>query len=285
MGPRISRRAFVFGLAGVGAAAAGGALYSRLAEPHWIETSRRKVPLPARKTGEPVRLIHLSDLHASPVVSLEFIADALALAIAEKPDLIALTGDFFTNRVPDRALYAKILRPLTTAAPTFACLGNHDGGPWARSAGGNATIDEALALLRAAGITCVHNECSSLTIRDRAFQMIGVGALWSGMCQPSLAFSRTPARGSATRILLNHNPDAKDALRGHDWDLMLCGHTHGGQLRLPLLGTPFAPVRDKRYVQGLHRWENRWLNITRGVGNLHGLRFNCRPEISVLELL
>ena len=65
---------------------------------------------------------------------------------------------------------------------------------------------------------------------------------------------------------------------------MLCGHTHGGQIRLPL-PAPFAPIRDKRDVHGLHHWENRWMNITRGVGNLHGVRFNCRPELSVLELL
>ena len=66
---------------------------------------------------------------------------------------------------------------------------------------------------------------------------------------------------------------------------MLCGHTHGGQCDLMFLGTPFAPVRDKRFVQGLHRWEDRWIHITRGVGNLHGMRFNCRPEVSLLTLV
>jgi hypothetical protein len=84
--------------------------------------------------------------------------------------------------------------------------------------------------------------------------------------------------------VLCHNPDAKELFRRHDGYLMLCGHTHGGQLRLPLLGTPFAPVRDKRYVEGLHPWAGRWLYTTRGVGNLHGLRFHCPPEVSVLDI-
>jgi predicted MPP superfamily phosphohydrolase len=53
---------------------------------------------------------------------------------------------------------------------------------------------------------------------------------------------------------------------------------------LPLIGAPFAPVNDKRYLRGLYAWENRWLHITRGVGNLHGIRFNCRTEVSVLEI-
>jgi uncharacterized protein len=65
---------------------------------------------------------------------------------------------------------------------------------------------------------------------------------------------------------------------------MVCGHTHGGQIRLPLLGTPFAPVIDMRYVEGLHPWNDRQIYITRGVGNLHGLRFNCPPQVSLLEV-
>jgi predicted MPP superfamily phosphohydrolase len=67
--------------------------------------------------------------------------------------------------------------------------------------------------------------------------------------------------------------------------LLLCGHTHGGQIRLPFVGTPFAPVRDKRFVEGLHQWDGRWMYITRGVGNLHGVRFNCPPEVSLLTLV
>jgi uncharacterized protein len=283
---RLTRRQMLVGLGATAGAAAAGALYTRFWEPHWLELSRVEVRLtPAPRAATPVRVAHLSDFHASPAVSFEFIAQAVALAIAQRPDVIALTGDFFTNRLREPARYAEILSQLAAHAPTFACLGNHDGGPWTRSAGGNATTGEALALLRAAGVTCLHNTGLTLRVRGRALQLVGVGDLWSGMCEPATAFARTPPRGDATRVLLNHNPDAKDLLHPFDWDVMLCGHTHGGQLRLPLLGTPFAPVVDKRFVQGLHRWQERWLYITRGVGNLHGLRFNCRPQVSVLEIL
>jgi predicted MPP superfamily phosphohydrolase len=104
------------------------------------------------------------------------------------------------------------------------------------------------------------------------------------LCQPDAAFANVGPKGSILRILLNHNPDAKDLVRSFEWDLMLCGHTHGGQVRLPLIGAPFAPVQDKRYLHGLYAWDKRWLHITSGVGNLHGLRFNCRPEISLLTV-
>jgi hypothetical protein len=85
--------------------------------------------------------------------------------------------------------------------------------------------------------------------------------------------------------LLAHNPDSKDILGAYPWDLMLCGHTHGGQVRLPIVGPAFAPVRDKRYVEGLKPWNDRLIFVTRGVGNYVGVRFNCRPEVSLLNLV
>jgi predicted MPP superfamily phosphohydrolase len=278
-----TRRNFLRGTFGALAASAGGGAYVRWGEPQWLEVDR--VPVRLSSDGGPrLRVLHLSDLHLSPVVSLAFIARAVSLGLAQRPDVIALTGDFFTNRLRDAARYAEVLARLPAAAPTFACLGNHDGGLWTRRAGGNGTTDEALELLRAARIPCLVNESRTLTVQGRSVQIVGVGDLWSGMCRPAAAFAQTPARDDTWRLVLNHNPDAKDLLRGHDWDLVLCGHTHGGQVRLPFFGTPFAPVADKRYVAGLHRWRDRWLYVTHGVGNLHGIRFNCRPQVSVLEL-
>ncbi|MEO5958673.1 MAG: phosphodiesterase YaeI [Opitutaceae bacterium] len=279
-----TRRNFVRVVVGgvVGAAVGGG--YSRWAEPQWLEVEQVKVRLGDGTPGPVIRVLHLSDFHASPAVSLKFIAKAIALGLAQRPDVVVLTGDFFTDHLTDGALYAEILARLSAVAPTFACLGNHDGGSWSRRAGGAATVDGALELLRSARIPCLVNRSETIVVRGQPIQFIGVGDLWASMCLPAVAFAQTPPRDSAWRIVLNHNPDAKVLLRPFDWDVVLCGHTHGGQIRLPFFGTPFAPVSDKRYVAGLHRWENRWLYVTRGVGNLHGVRFNCRPQVSIVEL-
>ena len=90
--------------------------------------------------------------------------------------------------------------------------------------------------------------------------------------------------GQTPILCLAHNPDAKDALDGLPWDLMLAGHTHGGQVVLPFLGPPVVPVRDRRFVSGLNGWSSRLIYTTRGVGNLYGLRVHCRPEVTLLDL-
>lgn len=281
----ITRRKFLRVVAGSLLTAGGGLAYARGVEPRWLAVTRIRVPLSLPLKATPaLRILHLSDLHLSPVVPLEFIAASIARGVAEKPDLIAVTGDFFTGRAHDVTRYAETLARLSAAAPTFACLGNHDGGRWSRDRGGIAMIESVLNLLSTAGITCLLNESRALVVRGQPVQLTGLADLWSGLFQPEPAFAQNPDRGDAVRLVLNHNPDAKSQLRSFDWDVMLCGHTHGGQVRLPLIGAPFAPVDDKRYLHGLYPWDNHWLHITSGVGNLHGVRFNCRPEVSVLTL-
>lgn len=282
--PPMTRRKFLTGLAALGAGGAATAGYARWIEPNQLEVTTRLVPLAPAKARPVLRVLQLSDLHASAVVPLALIARAIDLGLAHKPDLIALTGDFITTTYDRFADYGRLLARLSAAAPTFACPGNHDGGAWARRAGGYATLAPVRALLNGAGIPCLENEWRALTVAGRRVQLVGAGDFWSGDCTPAAVFPHLPERNEATRIVLNHNPDAKELFRAQDWDLMLCGHTHGGQLRLPFLGAPFAPVVDKRYMEGLHPWEGRWLHTTRGVGNLHGVRFNCPPEVSVLDV-
>jgi predicted MPP superfamily phosphohydrolase len=282
----LSRRNFLRGLVGAISGGAAGAAYMRWAEPDWFEVTHTAVTLPRRSAEgghEPLRVLHLSDLHAyAPWVSLVHIAESVKRGLAQKPDLICLTGDFITLRYDAFAEYVNVLRPLAAVAPTFACLGNHDGGNWARGDGGYGHAENVRELLKASGIELLHNTTRELTARGRRVQLIGVGDWWAGECKPAVAFSSAPPRNGAVRLVLNHNPDAKSAMAAHDWDLMLCGHTHGGQIGIPALARRFAPVADKRFIAGLYPWEGRQLFITRGVGNLHHARLFCRPEVSLL---
>ena len=272
---KITRREFL------GLGALGGLGYMHFGEPNWLGTGRHAVPLDGGG-AQPVTLLQLSDLHASEEVSLDFIGRAVRLGLEAKPDIICLTGDFITRLWEDWDGYAEILAQLPRCAPTFACLGNHDGGVWAEGNGGYSSADDVQGMLARAGVVLLHNASRVVTLRGRTLHLAGVGDCWARQMDARRAFEDVPA--DAQTILLSHNPDTKGALAAFPWKLMLCGHTHGGQLDLPLVGTPFAPIVDRRFVRGLHRWEERWIHITKGVGSLHGLRFNCPPEVSVLTL-
>ncbi len=279
----LRRRRWLWALGLLGLSGGAVAAYTRLCEPRWLEVTHQVVPTRPSE-AKPIRILHLSDLHASACVPLKFVSEAVRLGLAERPDLICLTGDFITKHFTSFEAYAAVLKPLAAAAPVFACLGNHDGGKWAArpSYRGHADHTAVRNCLAASGIKVLLNQSQELTVRDRQIRLVGVGDLWAEEMRGEEAFNGKSS--DACTVLLMHNPDGKDAVAGFRWDLALCGHTHGGQLRLPWLGTPFAPVRDHRYVAGLNRWRDRWIFTTRGVGNLHGVRFNCRPEVSLLHL-
>jgi uncharacterized protein len=277
---RRTRRLFLGGLL---AGMIAPPVWMRWLEPRWLGVDHQDIPLRVVGDGEPLRILHLSDFHASDVVPLEFIERAIRLGLSLEPDLICLTGDYVTTKFADLEGYSQALQLLSFAAPTFACLGNHDGGSWVRPRGGYDATDIVRRLLSGAQIAVLHNASAQVNIRGRRLQIIGLADHWTTEFNCEAAFT-TPAEEGALRLVLSHNPDSKDVLADQPWNLMLCGHTHGGQCDLPFLGTPFAPVRDRRFVRGLHRWQDRWVYITKGVGNLHGMRLNCRPEVSLLTL-
>ncbi len=275
---KMTRRKFL-AMAGIGCV--GGGFYASAIEPHWLSLGQPLVRL-GRSNGPGLRILHLSDLHASAVVSLDFIAAAVRKGLALQPDLICLTGDFITRGYEKLDGYAEVLRLLAERAPTFACLGNHDGGIWAAQRRGYPTTHRVRTLLERAGVVLLHNAARTVRVRGRDVTVVGLGDMWAGELQPALAFAGLDS--GPVRVVLAHNPDARLALQSFDWDVLLCGHTHGGQVKLPLFGPLFLPIRDRRFAEGLHRWQERWVYVTRGVGNLHGIRFNCPPEVTLLTL-
>jgi hypothetical protein len=264
-------------------------------EPHWLELRRYRLESGAAPGQRAVQLLHLADLHASRVVSLDYIGEAIEFGLQTKPDVICVTGDFITHKYDQFDPYRRILSRLSSAAPTFACLGNHDGGQWSAKYWGFKSTAPVSALLRRSGIELLFNRCASLRIGGRNIQIIGLGDWWAGGLDPARAFEEarggpgSPGSGRVEtekpfRIVLSHNPDTKVFLAQYEWDLLLSGHTHGGQFYMPLIGAPFAPVKDKRFIDGMYQWNNRRIHITKGVGNVWGLRLNCRPDVSLITI-
>jgi predicted MPP superfamily phosphohydrolase len=262
---------------------AGGVAYAKAIEPEWLEFTERECPL--RNLTSSLELVHLSDIHASPDVPNSLIEKSLGSAIDARPDIVCITGDFVTGKEGfDARWYASALRRLTAAAPTFAVLGNHDGGPWSKAKGGLPTTVEVRRILEQGGVRLLDNQCQIIRAKSGAeIQVAGVGDLWAQEFEPFKAFS--DAVSETPTIVLSHNPDTKTALGEFRWELMLSGHTHGGQVVAPLLGFNPAPVEDRNYIAGMKPWRDRWIHISRGVGNIGGVRFNCRPEITRIRLV
>ncbi|MCA9754827.1 MAG: phosphodiesterase YaeI [Candidatus Eisenbacteria bacterium] len=305
MARSISRRHFLLG--GTAALAAGGVGYGCGAEPRWLERTEVHLSLSRAWSGK-ARVLHLSDLHRSRFVSLSFLEEAIELGLDSSPDLVCLTGDFVTAADPTSLEgYVDLLRRLSDQAPTVAVLGNHDGGPWCASKGGDDSTDRVRALLEASGVDLLHNRERIVDVPGGRLRLVGVGDLWGEECLPAKAFLSDRVRTDPIReglvppsegdeadeadegdevptLLLAHNPDTKDVAWPFAWDAMLSGHTHGGQVVLPWIGPPFVPVEDRRFIAGLHSWRDRWIYTTRGVGNILGVRVNCRPEVTLLEV-
>ena len=277
-------------LAGIGLLVLG---YMRFVEPRWIRVRITPITLAAAPQGSgkegnrkvTLRVVHLTDFHLSPFVPLAYLENAFRQAAARGPDLICITGDFITDHLAAGDAYASALRILSASAPTFACPGNHDGGVWAHARGGYADTDTLRALLARSGIGLLENADTTLIIRGSRVLVAGLGDLWAVRCDPGAIRADMDTSSAIVKILLTHNPDSKTNAKDLEWDLMLAGHTHGGQMKLPFIGTPFAPVRDRDFVNGLRLYQGNPVYVSPGVGNLHGMRLNCRPEISVLDLV
>jgi len=272
----LTHRKFVLSVGTLALTGTAAGTWMRL-EAESLERVDRQIHLPGLRG--PLRLVQLTDWHASPVVRFAFLRRAVEEALATKPDLVCLTGDFTTDGLRDWQPLRELLAELARAVPTFAVLGNHDGTPGAE----DRLQATTLACLADAGVAVLENRSTIFTKNDVSLRLAGVGDFWRGPFDPAKAFSGVG--GDEPTILLNHNPDARPALMPFPWHLCLCGHTHGGQINLPGLHGRFAPVRDRRFVAGTFDLGDRHLHVNRGLGSIGGVRWGARPELTVFELL
>jgi predicted MPP superfamily phosphohydrolase len=250
------------------ASAAALSTYPLYWEPRWLEVTHKHVPIAGLKRE--IRVLHLSDLHYGFRVPLSLQHAAVTLGLAEKPDLICLTGDYITNNWTDHPIVlVEVFKRLSAFAPTYAIFGNHDVEPLGE-------------ILVTGGVRILDNSSDTIDLGGQRLALVGLGDLWTNGVAAAAAFERCPI--DVPRIVLCHNPDSKDYLRDFVFDLLLAGHTHGGQLVMPGLGPRAYGIRDQSMLAGLHRWRGHWVHVTRGVGSLWGIRFNCRPEVSILRL-
>lgn len=276
---RITRRRFLrwLGLTGGSIAAGGwgGWKYAWHLEPWWLTLERVSVPildLPPSLRG--FNIAQLSDLHWGQDVKEGHIARAVDMALETRPDLCVLTGDYVTHRANDVTGCARELARLAAPHGVYAILGNHDH--WTDA----ETVHQGL---EAAGIPVLRNANVRIPLGDADLWLAGVDDIWERRADLDRALDGIPP--SAVTILLAHEPDYADQVAGRGIALQLSGHSHGGQVRVPLFGAPVLPRHGRKYPSGLRRVGDMWLFTNRGVGLIQpAVRLNCRPEVALIQL-
>ena len=266
----ITRRAVLKGalVAATGTITGAGA-YGYAYERHALEVTRATVPvagLPPALAGLRVGLI--TDIHRSLFVSHDDVAHAVTSLMNEKPELIVLGGDYVTWG--DRAFVepsAHALDPLAAPYGVFGILGNHDDD------------HDMPAALGRNGVQVLKDARTRLTIRHETVDLVGI-RFWTKRQADIAALTR----GSAPMtILLAHDPRRLTEAAALNLPLVLSGHTHGGQIVLPLVGAVAAQKFPT--VAGIGRHHRSTLFVSRGVGTIYvPVRINCPPEVALLTL-
>ena len=289
--PKITRRRFLrTALAG----AAGLALYAGEIERHFIDVTYSDVHIPGLHAAfDGMRIAQLSDIHLDIYTEPFFLHHAVNRINQLNPDMIFLTGDFITgvhgmhryhrlNRFGQAAAWqcAGILKNL--ACPhRYAILGNHDVYV------GAGVVTEALTHN---AIPVLRNAATPIERNGARFWLAGIDDPVEGTPVPDLAVPESIRNiPGEPVVLMCHAPDYVDTLlaqpAGQAVSLMLSGHTHGGQVRLPFVGALSLPPLGKKYVEGWFRLRNLQLHVNRGLGTVGvPFRFDCPPELSMLTL-
>ena len=213
----------------------------------------------------------LTDLHRSDTVTHEMADHAVQALLNEQPDLIVLGGDYVTwgggraRRFVTPA--AEALKPLTAPHGVFAVLGNHDDD------------HDMPVALTANGFTVLRDARTRISVRGEPVDLAGI-RFWT---RKVADIARVLKGASTNLILLAHNPARLPEAASLAVPLMLCGHTHGGQIVLPGLGAVAA--REFPVVEGQARRESTTIFVSRGVGTVYlPIRLNCPPEVAILTL-
>jgi predicted MPP superfamily phosphohydrolase len=257
------------------------AAWSLFVEPDQLVVARETIALPRWPDAlDGLRVVAISDIHAgAPFVDAAKLRRLVAAANSERPDLVVLLGDYVIQGVlggqfiaPEQAV--RELGALRGRLGVYAVLGNHDH--WLDAPRVRRSFESA-------GIQMVDDKAVHLEQPGRGFWLVGIHDIWTGW--PDVARLLRQVSSGEPTLAITHNPDIFPALPA-SVDLLFAGHTHGGQVRLPLLGAPIVPSSyGQRFARG-HVIENgRHLFVTSGVGtSVVPARFGVPPEIALVVI-
>jgi predicted MPP superfamily phosphohydrolase len=267
----------------------GGLVYAREVEPYWVAIERVELTLPRLAPPfDGYRIAQISDIHLDGWMTPERLEHIVDLLNEQEPDLVAITGDFVAVSADYISGLTEPLRRLRAPDGAVAVLGNHD------------YLNDADAVRRAlslAGIVDVSNAVYTLRRDEAVLHLCGVDSVMAGYDRLDEVVSALEDAEPGCAVLLAHEPDfADESAATGGFDLQLSGHSHGGQVNIPFLGSPlvrilpllgasFVPPLIYKYPRGLYKMGEMYQYTNRGLGVVYArFRLNCRPEITVFTL-
>ncbi|HUP44631.1 MAG TPA: metallophosphoesterase [Thermoanaerobaculia bacterium] len=239
-----------------------------------IEITRHEVfidGLPAAFEG--YRIAFLTDTHVARFVRRRYYEEVVAQTNRAEPDIILLGGDFVSFHRDIPLMANALIGELHARDGMYAVLGNHDY--WA---GG----DDVRSAMTDRGVEFIINRSVMLRRGGAELPLVGIDEVYRGEPDLDAAFA---GLAHGPRIGVTHHPDLIGDLGDCRLDLLVCGHTHGGQIRFPFFGAVVVPSRyEARYASGFHRVRNVLMYVSRGIGAVPPLRILCRPEIATFTL-
>jgi predicted MPP superfamily phosphohydrolase len=254
------------------------ASYPVVVERHLILTNHYRLPVPHLPPAfAGFRIVHLTDLHYGVPVSLAVIRGVIQRVNRLDRDLVVCTGDYVHERGTTTELDAvwPLLADLHAPFGVHAVLGNHDH--WADTERSQQWLRESEQDLR--------HKVRVIEKRGGRLWIAGAGDLWEDHRNLDAVLRGIP--DADCRLVLAHNPDTADSAFSRRVDLLIAGHTHGGQVVVPFVGPPILAVHNRTYSSGF-KTSPRGMGvfISKGIGwSFCPIRFNCPPEIAVLELV
>lgn len=256
--------------------------YGSFIEPFKITISHFSFDLTVSNNSS-IKIVLISDLHVGSRGDMKFLSKVVEKINSYYPDLVLIAGDFI-NYYESEICFLEPLENLSAKYGVYAVLGNHEYGYGWRN---KELADSVEKKLESLGVEVLRNENKLVEINKIQFYIVGLDSIWAG--EDNLTHAMTGIKEDIPKILLCHNPGVVSLPGTEDFDLILSGHTHGGVVNLPLIGSVFVSTELRgKGAYGFHEIDGRKIYITRGIGSRIGyffkFRFNSPPEIVIINL-
>lgn len=251
--------------------------YTVFIERYLVQFNHYRIPVPnLPEDFIGLKIVHITDIHYGFLVPYSFVKGILDKVNRLDKDVILCTGDYIHERKSTEQIDTiwPLLCELQSPLGVYSVLGNHDH--WGSTQRSLYWLEKSGQNLRRK-VTCLERNGQRLWFA-------GLGDFWEDPMNVDSVLRDIPEK--ECRIILAHNPDSADTEFSERIDLMVAGHTHGGQVNIPFYGPPVLPVRNKNYSCGLRTsLKDHPVFISRGIGwAIYPVRFNCYPEVPILEL-